>query len=99
MKSCAAPRSRMSGANICRNPERGTVLLPPSGNLAHAHFLLSAGAFVSGLTDEAIAAGERIGTVTVDMGNTACKVPYAPDYLRKIQQRGTIGKKRKSARC
>ena len=48
-------------------------------------FFLSAGAFVSGLTDEAIAAGERIGTVIVDTGNTVCQVPYAPDYLRKIQ--------------
>jgi hypothetical protein len=35
----------------------------------------------------------------VDMGNTGCKVPDAPDYIRKVQARGTIGKKRKMARC
>jgi len=35
----------------------------------------------------------------VDMGNTSCQVPFAPDYIRKVQKRGTIGKKRKSAKC
>jgi hypothetical protein len=39
------------------------------------------------------------GLVEVDMGNTACKVPFAPDYIQKVKDRGTIGKKRKSARC
>ena len=38
---------------------------------------------------------EKIGPVSVDMGDTACKVPYAPDYIQKVQKRGTIGKKRK----
>ena len=42
---------------------------------------------------------EKIGTVSVDMGETACQVPFAPDYIRKIEKRGTIGKKRKSAKC
>jgi hypothetical protein len=30
----------------------------------------------------AIAAGERIGQVAVDHGDTSCKTPYAPEYLR-----------------
>ena len=62
-------------------------------------FVIATGSYVSSLTDFAIAAGERIGPVTVDMGNTDCGVPFAPDYIRKVQQRGTIGKKRKSAKC
>jgi hypothetical protein len=33
------------------------------------------------------------------MGETACKEPFAPEYIEKIRQRGGIGKKRKSARC
>jgi hypothetical protein len=37
--------------------------------------------------------------VTADMGNTSCQVPFAPDYIRKVQKRGTSGKKRKSAKC
>jgi hypothetical protein len=41
----------------------------------------------------------KIGPVTVDMGDTACKVPYAPDYVQKVVDRGTVGKKRKTAKC
>jgi 3-methyladenine DNA glycosylase AlkD len=62
-------------------------------------FVISLGSYVAELTDAAIAAAQRIGTVSVDMGDTACETPFAPDYIRKVQQRGTIGKKRKTARC
>ncbi len=62
-------------------------------------FVIAAGAFVKSLTPLAIQTAEKIGPVEVDMGKTACKVPFAPDYIRKIEQRGTIGKKRKSAKC
>lgn len=62
-------------------------------------FVIAVGGYVSSLTDLAIQIGERIGPVTADMGNTACQVPFAPDYIRKVQERGTVGKKRKSAKC
>lgn len=62
-------------------------------------FVISVGSYVASLTDLAIATGEKIGEVTVDMGKTACQVPFSPDYIGKVQQRGTIGKKRKTARC
>ncbi|MBI5708381.1 MAG: DNA alkylation repair protein [Armatimonadetes bacterium] len=62
-------------------------------------FVISLGSYVSALTDEALKAGEEIGRVKVDMGKTACKVPFAPDYIRKVVSMGRIGKKRKSARC
>jgi hypothetical protein len=29
--------------------------------------------------------------VTVDMGNTACKVPFAPEYIDKVAARRSIG--------
>ena len=61
-------------------------------------FVICVGSYVRGLTDLALEIGEKIGTVEVDMGNTACQVPFAPDYIRKVQKRGTIGKKRKSAK-
>jgi hypothetical protein len=51
------------------------------------------------MTDAAIRVGEKIGPVTVDMGKTACEVPFAPAYIRKVQKRGAVGKKRKSAKC
>lgn len=62
-------------------------------------FVIAVGSYVKALTDFAKQAGEKIGPVTVDMGNTACQVPFAPDYIRKVEKRGTIGKKRKSAKC
>ena len=62
-------------------------------------FVIALGCYVKALTEAALKTGEKIGTVTVDMGNTACKVPFAPDYIKKVQKRGTIGKKRKTARC
>lgn len=61
--------------------------------------VIALGSFVAPLTDLAMQTGEAIGPVTVDMGETACKVPFAPDYIRKAEQRGTIGKKRQSAKC
>ena len=51
------------------------------------------------LSVPALQAGEKIGPVTVDVGNTACQVPFAPDYIRKAEKRGAVGKKRKTAKC
>ena len=62
-------------------------------------FVIAVGGYVAPLTDLAIETGERIGEVKVDPGNTACETPYSPDYIRKMQAKGSIGKKRKSAKC
>lgn len=62
-------------------------------------FVIAVGAYVAPLTELALKTAEKIGTVEVDMGDTACKVPFAPDYIQKIIARGSVGKKRKSARC
>jgi 3-methyladenine DNA glycosylase AlkD len=62
-------------------------------------FVIAVGCSVQPLTDTVLQTAERIGPVTVDMGNTSCKVPFAPDSIRKVQKRGTIGKKRKTAKC
>ena len=62
-------------------------------------FVIAVGSYVQPLTDTAIQTGEKIGPVTADLGNNSCHVPFAPDYIRKVQKRGTIGKKRKSAKC
>ena len=62
-------------------------------------FVISLGSYVREFAGEAVSAGEEIGKVKVNMGNTACKVPFAPDYIRKVASMGRVGKKRKSARC
>jgi hypothetical protein len=62
-------------------------------------FVIAVGSYVKSLTDLAIQAGEKIGPVTADLGDNKCQIPFAPDYIRKVQKRGAIGKKRKSAKC
>ena len=62
-------------------------------------FVIAIGSYVQPLTDTAIQTAEKIGPVAIDMGNTSCQVPFAPDSIRKVQKRGVIGKKRKSAKC
>ncbi len=62
-------------------------------------FVIAVGSYVKALSDVALRTGEKVGRVSVDMGGTACKVPDAPDYIRKVQSRGAVGKKRKTAKC
>jgi 3-methyladenine DNA glycosylase AlkD len=62
-------------------------------------FVIAVGSYVKPLTAAAIATAEKMGPVSVDMGGTACKVPWAPDYIEKVKARGSIGKKRKTAKC
>jgi hypothetical protein len=62
-------------------------------------FVIAVGAYVKPLTTAALAAAEQMGVVTVEMGDTACETPLATEYIQKIVDRGTVGKKRKSAKC
>lgn len=62
-------------------------------------FIISTGTYVAALTNDAIAAAQKIGLVTMDMNGTACKVPDVRDYILKIQTKGTIGKKKKTVKC
>jgi 3-methyladenine DNA glycosylase AlkD len=62
-------------------------------------FIISVGSYVSELSDYAIQLSEKIGKVKVNMGSTACKVPYGPEYIKKVIARGTLQRKRKTARC
>ncbi len=61
-------------------------------------FVIAVGSHVTSLSALAVKTGEKIGTVSVEMGDTACKVPFAPDYIKKVLARGPI-KKRKTAKC
>jgi hypothetical protein len=63
------------------------------------NFVISVGGYVAPLLDEAKAVARRIGKVSVDMGETDCKVPLATAYIEKIESMGRIGKKRKTMRC
>ena len=54
-------------------------------------FVIAVGGAVKPLTARAKAVAKAIGTVEVDMGETACQVPDALAYIQKIEQRGKLG--------
>ncbi|MEI8279250.1 MAG: DNA alkylation repair protein [Bacteroidota bacterium] len=62
-------------------------------------FVIAVGTYVKELNPVAKQTGLDIGKVKVDMGDTACKVPYSVEYIEKAEKKNTIGKKKKSARC
>jgi len=62
-------------------------------------FIISVGGYVKPLLSQAKAAAKKIGKVSVDMGDTACKVPLATEYIAKIEDKGRVGKKRATAKC
>ena len=62
-------------------------------------FVIAIGCYVQGLTLQAKEVAKRIGKVQVDLGGTACKVPLATEYIKKVEDKGRIGNKRKMARC
>ena len=63
------------------------------------NFVICVGAYIPEYTERAKELGKSIGKVHVDMGGTACKVPLISPYIEKIEARGSIGKKKKQARC
>jgi hypothetical protein len=62
-------------------------------------FMIALGSYVEPLTDLAIQTAKKIGTVSVNMGDTDCRVPPAVEYIDKVKKRGKIGQKRKTAKC
>ncbi len=62
-------------------------------------FVISVGSFVKELTEEAKQVAEAIGKVQVDVGNTACKVPLAMDYIAKVEVKDRVGIKKKTCIC
>ena len=62
-------------------------------------FVICLGAYVKPLSAEAIAAAGKIGPVTIDVGNTDCKIPIAADYIQKAIDHGSLTKKKKTVKC
>lgn len=62
-------------------------------------FVIAVGVYVKPLLKDAKAAALEMGDVSVDVGDTACKVPVATAYIEKIEASGKIVKKRKMMRC
>ena len=62
-------------------------------------FVISVGGYVKPLLKQAKAIAKQLGTVNVDVGETACTVPLATAYIEKMIAAGKWGKKRKTIRC
>jgi 3-methyladenine DNA glycosylase AlkD len=61
-------------------------------------FVIAVGCYVKPLHKLAVDTAKGIGKVAVDLVG-ACKIPFAPDHIKKFEARSAIGKKRKSPKC
>jgi len=84
---------------LVKRVEKSIHGAPNCVRYAMNNFVISVGCYVKPLSEIALKTAEKIGKVSVDMGNTDCQVPFAPDYIRKVKARGTVGKKRKTCKC
>src|SRR5262249_21179965 len=62
-------------------------------------FIIAVGSYITPLAAKAKSVAKAIGKVEVFMGNTACKVPDALQYITKVEKMGRQGRKRKTAMC
>lgn len=85
--------------NLLTKVEAEVHLSKNRASYAMNNFVIAVGSYVPDLTELAQVTAQKIGKVAVNMGKTACKVPLASDYIEKVKKRGSIGKKRKKARC
>ena len=61
-------------------------------------FVIAVGCHVKPLHQLAFKTAAGIGKVAVELVGS-CKIPFAPDYIKKFEARSAIGKKRKSPKC
>jgi len=61
-------------------------------------FIIAVGCYVKPLHKLAVDLANSIGKVDVDLVGD-CKIPFAPDHIKKFEARSAIGKKRKSPKC
>jgi 3-methyladenine DNA glycosylase AlkD len=84
---------------LLQRVEKGILKEPDLVRYQMNSFLIAVGSYVEPLSQKAIEIAAKLGPLSIDLGDNDCKVPYAPDYIAKVQKRGAIGKKRKSAKC
>jgi 3-methyladenine DNA glycosylase AlkD len=63
------------------------------------NFVIATGTYVTPLLQQAKSAARKLGAVTVNMGDTACKVPLATVTIEKNEAAVKTGGKRKTIRC
>ena len=63
------------------------------------NFVIAVGTYVKPLAKQAKATASKIGDVSVDVGDTACKVPLSSGYIETVEASGKMGVKKKTIRC
>jgi 3-methyladenine DNA glycosylase AlkD len=61
-------------------------------------FVIAVACYVKPLHELTVDTANGIGKIVVDLIG-ACKIPFAPDQIKKFEARSAIGKKRKSPKC
>lgn len=84
---------------LLQRVEKTGAKQPDCVRSAMNRFVIALGSYVKALNSEALQAAKRMGTITIDVGDIACKVPSAVEHINKAKLRGTIGKKRKTVKC
>jgi 3-methyladenine DNA glycosylase AlkD len=79
----------VKGISRAQNRVRGTM----NG------FVIAVGTHVKPLLKQAMDVARQIGVVSVDVGDTACKVRLASEQIEKMVATGRVGQKRKTIRC
>ena len=81
-------------------PPRTTIhTAPDMARYAMNNFIISVACYVKPLTEYARKAAEKIGPVHANLGDNSCEIPFAPDYIKKVEARHPLGKKRKTMKC
>ncbi|MEP7166194.1 MAG: DNA alkylation repair protein [Ferruginibacter sp.] len=62
-------------------------------------FIIAVGTYVKALTKDSISAANKIGSISIDMNGTACKIPDAAEYIKKAADKKLIGNKKKTLKC
>jgi hypothetical protein len=62
-------------------------------------FVICVGSYIASLSEYAIKVAGKIGPVKVNVGDTACKVPQAVEYINKAKAHGSLSKKKKNIKC
>jgi hypothetical protein len=72
---------------------------PDGARYSMNNFVIMVGTYVAPLGNKAIATARKLGRVEVDMGDTACQVPDAENYIIKSRRGAPVAPKRKTVRC
>ena len=77
-----------------------TIQQEPDGvRYAMNDFIIAVGSHVKPLSKFALQTAEKMGPITANLGCNSCQVPFAPDYIRKAEKSGGIGKKLNTVKC